>query len=1189
MKKISLFFGIFAAAAMTLVSCDKEIDNYTPEVIEEEGVPFEIVANPATKTTIAGYDISWAADDAINLYHAEEGYTDIFTSDGKFTIAEEDLADGTFKGTLDEKPVSGNYDWYAFYPYVSAKTSPSSLEAGYTVIGAKTGVAQTQTGNNSTAHLAGANYPLSGKVTGVAFDQKPSMNLKSVCSFVKINVTNNAGAPITISSIRFTAPEVIVGEYFMDITDPSNVVYAARGDQHVSETAILKVNDGEVIDDGASAAFYIGVKPFVAPANTSIAISVNGYDRVVNLTSDVTFHQGKVKTVNFNYDEALTGNEYEKVTSITAGDYLIVYEGEDGGIAFNGALGTLDAVSNTIPVVIANDKIVGTETTDAAQFTIAAIDGGYSIRSASGKYIGQTSDANGLASGESAYINVITFDEGNANIVSGGAYLRFNSASNQNRFRYYKSSSYSGQKPVALYKRIGSEPVIKQDAEVTIIGTIPTEPMETDDTFEFSATTTSDATEFVVELSPDGAATVAAKPGVENTWVVTAGEPNADTEVTLTVSVAETATCNAASDSKTFTVKKGANVVDLDFTSNVVYTAGANSQKQSIVPNGQDAVDFLKLGTSTKEGVGTITVPAGSTKLTFFAIAWSGVEDAEIHFEQEGVELTDIVEPNAHEGFSGSSSTYTINDITTADLYEITLNSDSPVTVNGYRRVGIFGAKGNGTGGTKTTIQFASDNVELELGSEKTVTATVIPANAVVTYSSSAPTLVAVESETGKITCGAAAYVGATATITASVEELTGEYTSASASYTVTIIAASNEDHMEAAETVTLAYEETFLSSIGKFNVYDQQGISGKDVWTQSTQYGMVAKAYIDGTRYQTVSWLYSPDINLGNAVEPTLTFSHAGRYLGAVTDVSLWVRESQGEWAQVPFSGDVTNSNFNYVDNTIDLSAYSGKTIQIAFKYTSTTTAAGTYEVKNFKVEDANAPKFNAVINNTSAVPAAGGTKTITVTGNVAWTASATNGATLSSAAGTGDGTITVTIPENTSTEAGKSYTVTVSASGFENKVFDIEQVAASGGGDPTDWSAVYTSNVTLTAGSNGSTAKVVIGGDQYDAIKVGTSKNGGDMKITVPANTTKLYVHAAAWKGVTGLSLSISGATVSPASLSLTPDEGISNNSPFTFSGDPSTSDYFFELTLSGVTAETELTFSASKRFVIWGCNAE
>lgn len=150
-----------------------------------------------------------------------------------------------------------------------------------------------------------------------------------------------------------------------------------------------------------------------------------------------------------------TGNAYEKVTSSLddySGEYLIVYE--DGKVAFNGGLTTLDDVSNTISVTISNKAIAATDVTNAAKFTVAKVDGGYSIKSASAYYIGQTSDANGLASHQTTvYTNTISITDGNADIVaSGGAYLRYNSTSDQLRFRYYKSSSYTGQQAIALYK-----------------------------------------------------------------------------------------------------------------------------------------------------------------------------------------------------------------------------------------------------------------------------------------------------------------------------------------------------------------------------------------------------------------------------------------------------------------------------------------------------------------------------------------------------------------------------------------------------------------------------------------------------------------------------------------------------------------------------------------------------------------
>ena len=147
---------------------------------------------------------------------------------------------------------------------------------------------------------------------------------------------------------------------------------------------------------------------------------------------------------------------YRKVTSsaaLTDGQYLIVYE--TGEVAFNGGLETLSGTSNTIEVSINEGTIAVTNTTTAAEFTIAAKEGGFSILSASGKYIGRTANDNGLDASETDdYTNTISFtDSDDADIVCSSAHMRFNSASNELRFRYYKSGTYTGQNAIQLYKR----------------------------------------------------------------------------------------------------------------------------------------------------------------------------------------------------------------------------------------------------------------------------------------------------------------------------------------------------------------------------------------------------------------------------------------------------------------------------------------------------------------------------------------------------------------------------------------------------------------------------------------------------------------------------------------------------------------------------------------------------------------
>lgn len=158
-------------------------------------------------------------------------------------------------------------------------------------------------------------------------------------------------------------------------------------------------------------------------------------------------------TVTSGGGQPSTGTVYEKITStndLTDGNYLIVYEG--GELVFDGSRTTLDEVSNTQSVTINNHQI---ETANPIYFTYDATAG--TLKSASGYYIGQTSNANGLASSTSqAYTNTISFEnDGNANIVgSGGAYLRYNKNSGDTRFRYYKSSTYTAQQAIQLYKEV---------------------------------------------------------------------------------------------------------------------------------------------------------------------------------------------------------------------------------------------------------------------------------------------------------------------------------------------------------------------------------------------------------------------------------------------------------------------------------------------------------------------------------------------------------------------------------------------------------------------------------------------------------------------------------------------------------------------------------------------------------------
>ena len=133
-----------------------------------------------------------------------------------------------------------------------------------------------------------------------------------------------------------------------------------------------------------------------------------------------------------------------------------------------------------------------------------------------------------------------------------------------------------------------------------------------------------------------------------------------------------------------------------------------------------------------------------------------------------------------------------------------------------------------------------------------------------------------------------------------------------------------------------------------------------------------------------------------------------------------------------------------------------------------------------------------------------------------------------------------------------------------------------------------VHTTGTNITwSHSNG----VVIGSTTYDACKIA---KGSSTTVTVPAGTTKLYVHCAAWNKE-GASLGISaptGVTITPTSWTITADAGVSGSSTnFTLDASKVSTDYFHEFTLSGVSSAKAITFScaSNKRAVIWGINAE
>ncbi len=163
-------------------------------------------------------------------------------------------------------------------------------------------------------------------------------------------------------------------------------------------------------------------------------------------------------------------------------------------------------------------------------------------------------------------------------------------------------------------------------------------------------------------------------------------------------------------------------------------------------------------------------------------------------------------------------------------------------------------------------------------------------------------------------------------------------------------------------ETVKkLPYEEPFSSDIGDFTT-DGAQVAGTDVWQFASGMGMKATAYISGTRYETESKLISPWIDLTDGIQyAVVSFDHAYRYITTATeDLTLWVLtdDTEATWTQLTIPNYSSGTNWTFVNSgEISLNSYVGKKVKLAFQYTSTSTAAATWEIKNFSVKEISEP----------------------------------------------------------------------------------------------------------------------------------------------------------------------------------------------------------------------------------------
>lgn len=242
---------------------------------------------------------------------------------------------------------------------------------------------------------------------------------------------------------------------------------------------------------------------------------------------------------------------------------------------------------------------------------------------------------------------------------------------------------------------------------------------------------------------------------------------------------------------------------------------------------------------------------------------------------------------------------------------------------------------------------------------------------AAVVYTSSDEAVATVNAETGEVTLLAAGETKITATAAEN-----DEYNGGSASYTLIVTT-------PALDVVQEPYSESFETEFGSFvldNVNLSEGLSY--VWAIDKSYKCAkASAYVNKKNLPSESWLVSPWIKLSAAeVIRSLYFDHAvSKYFGNVSEeATLWIKVEGGDWTQITsiaYPEVPQDKSFSpFETQAVSLAGYEGKKIKVGFKYVSTDEAAGTWEIRNFKVStdvsgineikadklDVNAPVYN-------------------------------------------------------------------------------------------------------------------------------------------------------------------------------------------------------------------------------------
>lgn len=1110
MKKSFFFAGL--AAALCLVGCNKESD-----VKGLDGRPVEIVlSDAATRTVNEGMSTKWVNGDALNVFYAPTGTTE-YSGNVEFKV--DDAANNHAKGTAEL--TADAYDWYLLYPYSKYVTTPANTKSGYLTIGSKSNATQTQAGPDSMTHLAGENLPVYGVAKNVARDDTPVISMKHVASVVAVNLTNATAAPIKVNEVSFTAPEDIVGTYYIDFSG-EELAFAGSGANYVSNVATLAVTGDATIAAGASAKFYLAVKPFAAKAADKLSVKAHVGDLVfekeIALPSAVEFKSGVIKQLNVSYTGGteIQGSSLEDIiamdkdTEIQTNEVLVVAKyargimlAENGSylLAFNndgvtGEIGDIVTVSGKVgeyaglkqiaspevtvissdnEVVLPEPKVLETldeyasDKVELIQYTgTLAVSGNYFNVSVAGSTrkgsIQYPVDAEALKALDKKPITATGFFTG---ITGGGSYVNMMSTS-------VEEATVNVFDVTPQQINVAATAI---SAEINVTGNV-----------DWTAEPSEGATVDKTSGSGDGVITVSfpANTDPENTKDYTvfvrteATGVNDEFEVNITQAKADAAGVTSATiDFSEQGYENGAEVTAV--TGNGV-TATFDKGTGSYAPK------YYTSGTAVRAyGGNTLTVTANGKTIVSVELTFSSGEGTN--------EITTDVPTYAEPLWTGESGsvTFTVGGTT------------------GHRRIKAITVKYSGEAAPAATLESIAV-------SGQTTTYTVgdtfeFDGTVTATYSDGSKKTVSPTS------------VSKPDMTTAGTKEVTVSYTEGevtkTAQYDITVNAAAT--HAGTADdpyTVAEAMAATDALGEGK--------TSSEYFYTK----GIISEITEVSTQHGNATYFISDD---GTTATQFKVFR--GKYIG---NINFSAEDQIKVGDEVVINGKLTYYKPSTGASEIEI-------------------ASGNY-IYSLKRGGAAVYALGAVASETNVASAASSVK-VNVYGNVDWTASVDGGASLSTASGSGIGSFNVSIPANETAEA-KTYTVTVATTASVSNspvVLTVTQDAKGAGNQivldlstatystATEETVVWETDamtITVNKGSASTSANNYLGGDANNRTSsrfykgsevIFAPKSGVTVTSMVCKATSENYATALASSTWTNASAAASGTNVT-----VTPQDG-------------------------------------------------